>query len=315
MAMEEIKAAQREEVGQNAPGKAKHPFGHKFKKILPQNAALAIVFVIFLLYAFTLIFPVAWMFLNSFRSSAEFYKNPWKLPGSFDLTNYIDAAVNFSRRTRFGEFNLVEMFGISVILTIGGTLANVLSSAVSAYVVAKYKFFGRNFLFSLCIFTMIVPIVGTMPAQYRLMDALGLTNNILGMIISYSGSFGINFFLLYGFFKNISWSYAEAALVDGAGNAKIFFNIMLPLALPAVVSVSVLYSITVWNDYVAPSLYMRDIPTLAVGLEYLVSEYQAEANTTKIFAAMIITLIPILAVFIAFQKTIMENTVAGGLKG
>lgn len=69
---------------------------------------------------------------------------------------------------------------------------------------------------------------------------------------------------------------------------------MLPLALPAVVSVSVLYSITVWNDYVAPSLYMRDIPTLAVGLEYLVSEYQAEANTTKIFAAMIITLIPIL---------------------
>lgn len=285
------------------------------KKISSQKVVIWVVFAIFLIYAFTLVFPFAWMLVNSFRSSKEFYKNPWGLPHSFNIANYVDAAVKFTKRTRLGNFNILSMFGISLFLTIAGTVANVLSSAVSAYVVAKYKFVGRNFLFSLCIFTMIVPIVGTMPAQYRLMDALHLTNSLLGMIIIYSGSFGINFFLLYGCFKNISWSYAEAALVDGASNAKIFFSIMMPLAMPAIVSVAVLYSISVWNDYVAPSLYMKEIPTLAVGLNYLVSDYQAEAKTAETFAAMVITILPILAIFIAFQKTIMENTVAGGLKG
>lgn len=278
-----------------------------------QKLVIGIVFVIFFIYAITLVFPFAWMFINSFRSSTEFFKNVWGMPKSFSFSNYYDAAIHFSQTTELGTFNLLSMFGISIFFTIFGTIANVLSSAVSAYVVSKYKFFGRNFLFSLSIFTMIVPIVGTMPAQYILMEKLGLINNPIGMLIVYSGSFAFNFFMLYGFFKNISWTYAEAANIDGAGHATIFFKIMVPLAMPALIAVAVIYSIGVWNDYVAPKLYMSEIPTLAVGLQNVIN--QNRGAQTKVFAAMIITLVPILAVFIAFQKTIMQNTVAGGLKG
>ena len=125
----------------------------------------------------------------------------------------------------------------------------------------------------------------------------------------------MNFFLMYGFFKNISSTYAEAARVDGAGHLMVFFKIMLPLALPVIVSLSVIYAIGIWNDYTTPSIYMKSMPPLAYGLFLVRETLTGKGAYTQTFAAMMIALVPILAVFIAFSNTIMENTIAGGLKG
>ena len=119
----------------------------------------------------------------------------------------------------------------------------------------------------------------------------------------------------YGFFKNISPGYIEAAFVDGATDAKAFFKIMLPIARPTLVSVSVIYAIGIWNDYTTASIFMKNIPTLAVGLRKMLVDLQHRAAFPESFAAMAIALLPILIIFICFQKTIMQNTVAGGLKG
>jgi ABC-type glycerol-3-phosphate transport system permease component len=279
-----------------------------------EKVIISIVFVIFLVYAFTLIFPFAWMFINSFKTNSEFFKNIWAFPETFTLKSYINVS-NFYVRTSAGQFNILSMFGISVFLTVVGTFLSIMFSAMAAYVVSRYKFKGSSFIYSLAIFIMIVPIVGTLPAQYRLMQNLGLYDSILGILVLYSGAFGFNFFMLHGFFKNISWSYAEAAFIDGAGDFTVFWKIMLPIAKPSLIALSIIHSIGLWNDYITPSIYLKKYPTLAVGIRTLLAEMTSRAAFPEMFATMIIALVPILIFFIVFQSTIVKNTIVGGLKG
>jgi len=162
---------------------------------------------------------------------------------------------------------------------------------------------------------MVVPLVGTLPALFRLMESLGLLNTFPGILILYSSSYGMSFLLLYGFFKSLSWSYAEAAFIDGAGHFGVFFRIMLPIAKPALIAVAIISGIGVWNDYGTPYIFLRDYPTLAVGIQEMVRRARFDQNFPVLFAAMLIAVTPIILLFAAFQKIIMANTIAGGLKG
>ena len=304
----------------------------KIKRGKTEAVAMWIVFAIFVIYSVSLVFPFVWMFLNSFKTSTEFFQgNIWGLPEKWRFANYSEIFLGKTVYTPSGsailttvsgklfgrtfQYSIFHMFIVSIALTFLCTLSNIFFSATSAYVVSKYKFVGRQALYALAIFLMIVPIAGTLPEQYQLMKTFGLTDSFIGVFLLSSAGFGMNFFLMYGFFKNISWTYAEAARVDGAGHAKVFFKIMLPFALPAIVSLAVIYAIGIWNDYTTPSIYMKSMPTLAYGLFVIRGTLEARGLYTQTFAAMMIALVPILAVFIAFSNTIMENTVAGGLKG
>jgi raffinose/stachyose/melibiose transport system permease protein/N-acetylglucosamine transport system permease protein len=274
-----------------------------------QKAVFAVVLTVFALYAVTLIFPLLWLLMNSFRSKIEFFFEPLSFPKIWNVKNYI---------TIFSEFNIFSMFINSILLSAGGTFAAVMSSSMAAYVVSKYKFKARNAIYVLAITLMIIPSTGSIAAQYRLMNDTGLAGTHIGMIILYAGGFGTNFFLLYGYFKSVSWSYAEAAQIDGAGNLQVFIRVMLPQALPALFSVGIISFIGCWNDYFAPFLYLKNFPTLAVGIQLLSEEITIGANASDypaLFAAMVISTVPIITLFAIFQKTIISNTVAGGLKG
>jgi ABC-type glycerol-3-phosphate transport system permease component len=289
-----------------------------FKKIAKapkQTIVKSIVFIIFAIYALSLIFPFAWMLVNSFKENKEFFKNIWALPNSFYLGNYMRVFTDFKVDTPKGSFNLLQMFLISIFVTVGGTFLNIMVSSMAAYVIAKYKFKGSNLIYSVAIFIMIVPIVGTLPSQYRLMQDLGLYNTIIGLFVLYSGGFGFNFFMMHGFFKSISWTYAEAAFVDGASDFKVFYKIMIPLAKPSMISLAIIHAIGLWNDFTTPSIYLKNYPTLAVGIRALTAKMVATGAYAEMFATMIISIIPIIILFVAFQKTIMENTFAGGIKG
>ena len=130
-----------------------------------------------------------------------------------------------------------------------------------------------------------------------------------------SGGFGFNFVMVYGFFRSISKTYAEAAMLDGAGEFKTFFTVMLPQVKPSLIAIGIIAAINYWNDYFTPYMYLRQHPTIAVGLEQISALAKSQNWWTELFAIMLISVIPPIAVFAAFQKTIMENTVAGGLKG
>lgn len=188
---------------------------------------LWIAFAIFLGYAVSLLYPLVWVLLNSFKDSGQFFADPFGLAKHIYLENYVDAFKLEVSRT-----NLVGMFGNSLILVAGCTFVSVFVPTLSAYVISKYKFKGRNFLYSLAISTMLIPAIGTLSATYKLMVDTGLYNTYIGIIIMSSGGFGFNFIMIYGFFRNISWAYAEAAMLDGAGDFKIFLSIMLPQVWP-----------------------------------------------------------------------------------
>ncbi len=281
--------------------------GHK--KISGHKVIKWIVFVVFVLYSISLLAPFLWMLLNTFKSVGDYSSgNYFGLPEEWKFDNIIDVL-----QYKIDGQTVLSMFLMSVVTTVLGTAINVGLSAIAAYCVAKYNFPGKKVILAVAIFTMIVPIVGTLPAQVNMMETFGMMDSLVGVLFLYSGCFGFNFILLHSSFETISWSYAEAAQIDGANRWQILFKIMLPMAKGPIIAVSILQAITIWNDYSTPLLFMNGTKTLAVGLQELQTETSGQYPLT--FSAVMIAVIPIAILFACFSKTIIKNTVAGGLKG
>lgn len=288
-----------------------------WKRFKPGYLLYAVVFVVFVIYAVSLVYPLVWAFLNSLKTQLEYSNHPAGLPEQWLFRNYIEAFTAINLRTMRGQY--VNMFGMllnSLWLTVGGSSLGVIVSAMTSYVVAKYNFKICKFVYGLAIFIMIIPIVGSLPAQYLLYNQLGLKDSPL-ILVTYAGGFGFNFIILYGFFKSVSWSYAEAAFIDGASDLAVFIRIMLPQTVPALVSLFIIAAIGVWNDYMTPMLFLPNFPTLSSGLYWFkeLMSNSGEGSYPIYFAGLLLSLIPIMALFVGFSETIMQNTVAGGLKG
>jgi len=214
-----------------------------------ERIILGIVFIIFASYAISLIFPFVWAFLNSFKTSVEFFSinNVWKLPETWMFSNYIDV---------LRQYDIGWMFLRSIYVTVVGTTLAVLMSATTAYVVSKYRFKFRNTIYITAITVMVIPTVGSLSATFKLVNNIGLYNNLYFFPIMYANGFGFGFLLLYAYFKSISWTYAEAAFVDGASDFDVFFKVMLPQAKPALVSLGIIQGISIWNDFFAPFMFI-----------------------------------------------------------
>ena len=284
-----------------------------FKKNTPQKIAFGAVFALLVLFTITFIFPFVWILMNAFKETAEFGQNMMGWPSTLTIDNFVTAFTQRNATTK--NMTILEMLGMTIIIAGIGTHVTVFTSSTAAYVVAKYKFFGRKIIFSVVIFSLIVPIVGSLPSQMQIMkEVLHLDGTVIGCIFIYSGGFGANFLLLYSFFTNLSWTYVEAARIDGANDFVIFFRIIIPMAKGPIIAITIIQLIGLWNDYQTPSLYLPNKPTLAVGLQYLFSKMESYSYPV-LFATIIIAIIPIILLFTLFSKTIMENTSVGGLKG
>ncbi len=275
-----------------------------------EKIVLAVVFCVFFVYALSLIFPFVWAFLSSLKTDDEYYERVFALPRNWLFSNYIKAFDEFS----IGGTNLTGMFVNSLWLTFAGTFVAVMVSSATAYVIAKYQFRGNSLIYKIAIFTMIIPIVGNLPSMYKLVLQLGL-NNPIGILALYAGGFGFNFIILHGFYRSVSWSYAEAGFVDGASDLTVYFKIILPQAKASLIAISILSCIGIWNDYLTPFLYLKQTPTLALGIYQFEIVQEHRSNVPVYYSAILMSVLPIFTVFVAFQKTIMENTVAGGIKG
>lgn len=271
-----------------------------------------IVFVVFFIYALTLLFPFVWMFYNTFKSVSEYEASSFGFPTNiFNLGRNFLIAVNME----VSHNNIMTMVLRSLIVTVTCVAASMISSLTISYAIAKFKFPGRGLMYSVIIVIMLIPTVGTTAATYKLISSMGLLNNYLALILLSSGGLGFQFLMLHGVFKSISWSYAEAAMIDGASDFKIFRTVMIPLAAPTIAPLLIMNVIGVWNDYFTPFLYMHDKPTLAVGLNEFVTETMSQThNYPALFMLMILSMLPIIVIFILFQKQIMSNVTTGGLK-
>ncbi len=284
-----------------------------YKRRKGEKVLFVIMFVVFAIFLVSYIYPFIWLLINAFKSQLEFIDNFGGFPKQWTFENFIEA-FSFSSAETNG-FTVIQMLGMSVLVCVFGTLAAVLTSSCAAYVVAKYDFPGRKIIFGVVIFTMIIPIVGSLPSQIALMKAMHLDQKVIGLVFLYSGAFGMNFMLLYAFFKNLSWTYVEAAKIDGASDFRIFWNIIIPMAKGPMTAIAIITLIGQWSDYMTPMIYLSTKPTLSVGLKLLSDTMLIDGNYTILFATIIISILPVVIGFIAFNKTIMENTAVGGLKG
>ena len=281
----------------------------KIKRSGTDLAFMWIMFALFLLYAISLLFPFLWCLMNSFKGMQEFFYNVNGLPEKW----YFDNWKNSLTLSIDNNITIPQMYLNSVILTVGCTFFSMFSCSATAYVLTKFDFYGKSAIYTAAIVIMMIPTMGSMAAMYRLYNTIGLINTYTGIFITAMGGFGSGFLLLYGFYRNLSWTYAEAAQIDGAGHFRIYFGIMLPMAVPALTAVGILTGIGFWNDYFTVYMYAPGKANIAYGIQRISSE--AGADLPQVFAAMMLSVIPVLVVFACFQKTIMQNTAVGGVKG
>lgn len=282
----------------------------------------AIVFVVFMLYAITLVYPFVILFINSLKDGVEYLndlnaQNILKKPDKWLFGNYKDAFTSLRLIDSYGqEIGMFQMFINSLMFAGIASFAPAACSTLTAYALSKFEFKLKPVLYTISIITLTIPIVSNTAPMLSLTNEMGIYNTWAYVFLVNFGGFGFNFLVLNGFFKNISWSYAEAAMIDGAGQWRVFLSVMLPQAIPAIVSLVVMQFIASWNDYNTILLFMPDFPTLSAGL------YRVELNITRLengypvfFAGILISVLPILVLFITFFDTIMKNVSVGGLKG
>ena len=288
----------------------------KVNRSKSEKVLFSIVFVILFIYSVFLLYHFYFAMQlatkqNSPEFSSDFVSN--RLGTWSKNLNFANFASAFQVLNVNGNSYLMLVFN-SVWYSVGSMILSLFFTSCTTYVVCKYKFFARNFLYSMVIFTMMLPIVGAMPATYRFYKTINIINSPL-ILVTALGGFGGNFLILYSFYKGISWEYAEAAFIDGANHTKVYFSIMLPMALPAISVLFVTGFISHWNEYMAISIYMPLMPTLAYGLYVYESNMKYLGNQPVYFAGVLLAVIPCLVLFCIFQNTIMQTVHLGGIKG
>lgn len=267
-------------------------------------------YAILIVWGVSVLYPLLWTLLDSLKNNEQFFSNaPWSLP-EFPLLwsnfSYVWSKYNFSR-----------YFVNSIVVTSGSTLLGLLLAAATAYVLARYKFRGSQALYLLYIASMMVPFSLALIPLFFLMDSLHLINTELGLILVYASSvlaFGI--FVLVGFFKSLPKELEEAAVVDGASHYGTFFRVMLPLSQPGLITVAIINVLNIWNEYIVGTILINDPDhyTLPVEIGVLRQEMEYRTEWGPLFAALLITIVPVLIMYMFFQRRIASGITAGAVK-
>lgn len=276
-----------------------------------------IVFPILFLWSLSLIYPFIWAFLNSLKTPGEFMLDTFKLPEKWLFSNWANAVktLRVDKSLPGESVGIIGMTLNSIWWMFGSVLVNTIVTTMMAYGLAKYKFRLGKFLHAFSLVVMTISVVGAFPSQYSLYNKLGITNSPAMLVVN-AGCIGTSSLLIYySFFKNISWSYAEAVFIDGGGHWTVFLRIMIPQALPIISAMSVIGCIGLWNDYFTAYVYLRDFPTLATGLYILQTADVTSNNKPLYFAVVLLSALPIFIIFMIFQDKIMTSVSMGGLKG
>lgn len=258
--------------------------------------------------AIVMLMPFLWMFSTSLRASSESYKLPpaW-LPTEFHVENY-SAVVNSS-------VPFLQFAWNSVKVTFTVTLAQLLTCSMAAFAFARLRFPGRNVLFVLLLASLMVPGQVTIIPVFIIMRRLGLVDSHLALILpGLTSAFGV--FLLRQFFLTLPQDLLDAAKIDGAGPWKVFWRIALPLAGPALAALTILTFNGTWNNYFFPLIFLNTWEnfTLPLGVTAL-RGYMGSGNPSVVMAAVALTIMPVLIVFLLAQRWFIQGVTQTGLKG
>ncbi len=266
-----------------------------------------LIYVILLFITACMIVPFLWMLSASIKSNREvFLMDPFVwIPDQPKWDNYIKI---------WTKIPLLKFVQNTVFLTIVVTILQLLTSSFAAYSFAKLEFKHKNTLFLAYIATIAMPWQVYMVPQFIMMRGMGLNDKLLAMIcLQAFSAFGV--FLMKQFYEGIPNDLCEAARIDGMSEYKIYAKIMLPLSKPALSTLTIFTFVNTWNDYLGPLIYLKTETkkTIQFGLKMFIGQYSAEYGL--IMAGSVVSLIPVIIVFLCLQKYFVEGVASTGLKG
>lgn len=260
---------------------------------------------ILIIWSALVIVPLLWVVMSSFKTSSEIFASPFALPTTWGFQNYANAWTTAG----IGSF-----FANSVVVVFGALILTMLFGSMCAYVLARFTFPGSRFLYYLMLAGLTFPIFLAVVPLFFVLRGLGLLNTLPGLILTYAAfAFPFTVFFLVAFFRTLSTSIAEAAAIDGAGEWRTFFQIMLPMARPGLATVAILNFVGLWNQFLLPVALNTntDNYVLTQGMASFASQAGYSVDFGALFAAVVITVVPVLIVYLIFQRQLQGSVSQG----
>ena len=289
-------------------------------KFSTQKLYKIFVYVALITLAISIIIPVGWVFMASIKQASEFYGSPWVMPETVYIQNFIDA---------FVDANMGQYFMNSVIVTAIAMAILLVVALPAAYVLARFDFKGVGFIktfiraglfvnISFIVVPIFLMLLGWDSAVRDLMGGSFFVNNRFMLALIYAATaLPFTIFLLSSYFETLPSDFEEAAYIDGAGYFKTMVTVMIPMAKPSIITVILFQFLAFWNEYILALTLLpnNQYKTLPVGLINLMAAERAAANYGRLYAGMVIVMLPTLILYIVVQKRLTQGMTAGGVKG
>jgi N-acetylglucosamine transport system permease protein len=263
---------------------------------------------VLVIWALMVILPFLWMVMSSLKTDHEIVASPWDFPSSAQWDNFSRAW----NQARIGDY--VQN---SLIVVTGSVFLTLLFSSMTAYVLSRYEFPGNRVIFYLFMVGLLFPVFLALVPLFFVVRDFHMLGTYQGLILVYTAySLPFSIFFLTSFFRTLPSELAEAAIVDGASHYRVFFNIMLPLAKPGLIAIGIFNVLGQWNQFILP-LVLNPNPDkylLSQGLAFLAIQQGYDNDYSALFAALTITMVPTLIVYILFQRRLESGLTAGALK-
>ena len=289
----------------------KAPSGHverKGKDSTSDKVVAGVSHGMLAIWSLLVLIPLLWTLMSSFKTTSEIFASPFNLPKVWQFQNYVNAWNTAGIGTYFFNTVIVVGFALVIVMVLG---------AMCAYVLARYVFPGSRAIYYLMLAGLTFPIFLAIVPLFFILQNMGLLNTLPGLIIVYV-AFALPFtvFFLFAFFKALPSEIAEAAQIDGAGEWRTFFQVMLPMAKPGMASVAIFNFLGLWNQYLIPVAIntRQENYVLSQGIARYAGQMGYSVDFGALFAAAIIVILPVLVMYVLFQRQLQGSVSAGTMK-
>ena len=284
----------------------------KKKKLSGYSTGSTILTIFFTVLCLVWIMPIFEVLMNSLKANTFVNLEPFKLPTAESFVGF----ANYVKGLTFGNYPFLKSVGYTLFITVVSVALILLFCSMSAWYIARVNSLPSRIFYYLCLFSMILPFQMVMFTLTFTADQLKLNTPYTIPIVYLGFGAGLAIFMFLGFVKGLPMEIEEAAAIDGCGPLRTFFNVVLPMLKPTLISVGILELMWVWNDYLLPYLVLdrTKYMTISIHVQYLKGSYGA-VDMGATMAVIMLSIIPIIIVYLFCQKHIIKGVAAGAVKG
>ncbi len=268
---------------------------------------LVLKYIVLIIIMITCLYPIIWLVLNSFKTQEDMFSNTWGLPTTWTLENYKHAII---------DGNIGRYFMNSVIVSVISVIGTIILSVMASYGVTRLKWKLSKMTWNIFLLGMMIPAYSSIIPIYSIFNKIHILNTYLAVIIPHiTFALPTSIFILTGFFVTLPRELEEAAIIDGSSLIQAFRKVIMPIVVPGIVTITVISFINIWNDLLFSQIFLTDrkkMP-LPIGLTEFKGIYATDY--VGMIAAIVVTVIPVIIVYVILHEKIIDGMISGALKG